>query len=276
MCDPSFETCGGRLVRVLVLTAWSLWPGSLGAGIAWAQDPFEEVAEGQEVAAGSKELPSPMVLEDVRTRAQQHTLKRLRENISLQFVETPLSQAMDAIGNQTRLTVMLDRLALDAAGIDSSTPICMQFRVLPLESALALGLRQAELTFLVRDGVIVVTTSDEAEMRPMTQVFCLRGLIGSDAPVEATSAMIDLLSTSVAPDSWERNGGTGMLVAYQGILVATNTYGVLRDVESLLEQLRQQLVASGGLQPWPKSGYSRGSLEAPEPQEAVRGGTGVF
>lgn len=276
MCDPLFEACGGRLVRVLLLTAWSLWPSSLGAGVAWAQDPFDEGAEGQEVETGRTELPSPVVLEDVRARAQQHTLKRLRENVSLQFVETPLSEAMDAIANQTRLAVLLDRLALDAAGIDASTPICMQFRVLPLESALALGLRQAELTFLVRDGVIVVTTSEEAEMRPMTQVFCLRGLIGSDAPVEATSAMIDLLSTSIAPDSWAPNGGIGTLAVYQGVLVATNTYGVLRDVESLLEQLRQQLVASGGLQPWDKSGYSRKSWQPPDPQEAVRGGNGIF
>jgi hypothetical protein len=51
--------------------------------------------------------------------------------------------------------------------------------------------------------------------------------------------LIDVLRTNIKPESWSLNGGPGDVAEYRGILVVTQTGQIHRQVEELLEMLRQ-------------------------------------
>lgn len=51
--------------------------------------------------------------------------------------------------------------------------------------------------------------------------------------------LINLLESNVAPQSWDTVGGVGSISEYNGLLVVTQTLEVHREVERVLDMLRE-------------------------------------
>jgi hypothetical protein len=101
----------------------------------------------------------------------------LRSPTQLEFIETPLTDVIDYLKDYHQIEIQLDRRALDQVGIDSGTPITKNLRGISLRSALRLMLRELDLTYLIKDEVLLVTTPEQAETELTVKVYPVADLV---------------------------------------------------------------------------------------------------
>lgn len=129
----------------------------------------------------------PPTEEEVRRQIEQ---KLARRDIQVDFVDSPLQESLTWMGDLLDLDFLLDRKYLEESGIAIDQPITLQTRhgALSVRSALELILHQVggnQLTFAVRDGVIMIT-GPEADYE--NEVYDCRDLIaGVQVEMRASS-----------------------------------------------------------------------------------------
>lgn len=87
----------------------------------------------------------------------------LDETTALDLVEYPLFAVTDYLKQHHGIEIQLDHRALSDAGISSDTPMTRSVKDITLRSALKLLLSDLDLTYVIHNGVLVVTTKSEAE-----------------------------------------------------------------------------------------------------------------
>ena len=90
--------------------------------------------------------------------------KALASPTQVDFVETPLQDVIDYLKDYHRIEIQIDTKALNDVGIDPTTPITKNLKGISLRSALKLMLRELELTYVIQDEVLLITTPEEAEI----------------------------------------------------------------------------------------------------------------
>lgn len=92
----------------------------------------------------------------------------LDEPTELNFVEKPLSDLVDYFKALHDIEIQLDAKALEDIGVSTDTPITRSIKGVTLRSALNLLLSEFDLTHLVRNGVLMITSKREAENLSIT------------------------------------------------------------------------------------------------------------
>ncbi len=122
-----------------------------------------------------------------RNPAEKKILAALEENTVLEFIETPLADVVAYLKDLHQIPIVIDRRALDDAGIGSDTPITQEsLRGISLKSALRIMLRDFDLTYIIDDEVLQITTKEEAESRLVTKVYPVADLV---LPIENIQGM---------------------------------------------------------------------------------------
>ena len=104
-------------------------------------------------------------------RSEAAIRKALEATADLDFTKTPLDDIMGAIGDFTKIDIVLDKKALADIGMSSDLPMTVSLRGISVRAALALILRNLNLTWVVRDEVILITTPEEAESWMEARVY---------------------------------------------------------------------------------------------------------
>jgi tetratricopeptide (TPR) repeat protein len=160
----------------------------------------------------------------------------LQRPVSLVWRDAPLSQVLDDLRAWYGLNIVVDQPALEEAGISLRHPVSVHLGNVSLKSALTLLLHDVRLTYIVRDGVLVVTTPAVGRGKPVLKVYRVGQLAGRDAKGEA---LIRLITRTIEPASWDVMGGSGT-VDYDPrgrALVVNQTPDVQEQVADLLEAL---------------------------------------
>jgi len=84
---------------------------------------------------------------------------------SIQFSNTPLTDVVATLARQHGFPIILEPIALDDAGIPTNEPMTLSVSRISLQSALKLMLQDLQLTFLIEDEVLKITTIDVALAR---------------------------------------------------------------------------------------------------------------
>jgi hypothetical protein len=105
--------------------------------------------------------------------------KALLTRVTLDVEDAPLYDIVEQWARQLDINVLVDYKALNDVGIDPTTPVDCKVTNLPLRSALKCLLRPLDLTWIVQDGSLVVTTPEEAETRLSTRVYDVSSLLVS-------------------------------------------------------------------------------------------------
>jgi len=173
------------------------------------------------------------------TEAIEHALL---QPATFNFVEAPLTDVAEFVREKFEIEVVLDRVALEAAGVALDVPITKQVRGISLRSGLNLALRDLDLTWVVQDEVLLITTRDEAEQIIATKVYPVRvlALRPGDSGGEDYNSLVAAIVTTIAPTTWSGVGGPGSLqaVPYAGAIVVAQTQAVHEEVSALLKSLR--------------------------------------
>jgi hypothetical protein len=127
--------------------------------------------------------------------AEQKIFRSLDDIATLEFIETPLVDVIEVLKDAHQIPIEIDAKALDDVGLSPDIPVTRNLKGVTLRSALRLMLREMDLTYVVRDEVLLITTPEEAESKLTTKVYPVADLV------------IPIMTTGINP--FQGGGGLG-------------------------------------------------------------------
>ncbi len=109
--------------------------------------------------------------------AEAKITKALDDETTLEFVETPLQDVVDYLKDLHGIEIQLDGKALEEAGVGSDTPVTRNLKGITLRSALRLMLGALELTYVIKDEVLLITTKEKADAELVTKAYPVADLV---------------------------------------------------------------------------------------------------
>ncbi len=245
-----------------------------------AGDPFAARRLGPE----SKPTPAPATFEPAKiktipepsveyfpepTEVEKRINEALDKRATFDFVDMPLQTVVDFLMDTLdgEIEIQLDNRALADAGMGSDSLVNLKAKYVPIRTALRLVLGEHDLTFLIKDEVLLITTIDKAETQLVTRTYPIGdlladvpvmsrkgGLAGKTAEPEPTGkfqkdydSFIDCITTTVVPPSWDEVGGPGSIheMPVSSSVVISQTPVVHDEVLQLFRALRAAKRASG-------------------------------
>jgi type II secretory pathway component GspD/PulD (secretin) len=160
------------------------------------------------LAASSAQAAEPWPAASPRPRPQEaKILEALEKPAVLQFVDTPLRDVVAFLADAHGVPIVLDTSALERVGIGSDCPITLDLKSVSLRSGLELLLAPLDLTCVIRNEVLMITTPEEAAARPEVRVYDVRKLLGGkeDAAPIAELARAALCDAPPPPPAGARS-----------------------------------------------------------------------
>jgi hypothetical protein len=102
-------------------------------------------------------------------------------------------------------------------------------------------LQQLQLTYLIQNEVLLITTPERADAELKICVYDVREIVGSSKEKDpAVGLLIDAIVACVATDTWAENGGGEAEIRWinPGFLVVSQTQAVHEEVRALLATIR--------------------------------------
>lgn len=130
----------------------------------------------QALSARRKEKYSSMSLAS-QGPAEKKIVEALESPTKMEFHESPLEDVVEYLKQYHDIEIVIDNRALGDVGAGSDTPITKSLKGISLRSALRLTLRDLDLTYMIRDEVLLITTPEEAENQLTTKVYPVADLV---------------------------------------------------------------------------------------------------
>ena len=172
-------------------------------------------------------------------------LQRLRAVTELDFAEVPLEEVVESLVEELDVPVLLDNRALDDEGVSTDDPVSVQIAGINMGNALNLMLNDLNLTWIVEDEAVVVTSQEAAEETMNCRLYGVGPLIDAvrqpemDSLGEEFDDLISNITLTISPSSWDQVGGPGSIVAYpsRSVLIVSNTDEVHEKMQRFLRML---------------------------------------
>lgn len=200
--------------------------------------------------------------------------KSLNQPISVDFTNMSLREIISELHALSGINIISDSNALEEEGISLDRRLTMKLSGVSLKSALNMLLGQVRLTYIIRDGVLTITTPVHARGKLVQKTYAVADLVipvdyqprpctvvkPQSIPGPASSQLVDPAATrprapegtieetliatiknSIAPQTWSDRGGPGTMDYYPlGMaLVVNQTADVHEQVAELLTSLRR-------------------------------------
>jgi hypothetical protein len=215
-------------------------PQNVGARLVAQQDPEPEVSESSANDEPAEGDPAPLIGRAASERVEQ----KLQEPLDLVVPDdTTLGEALDMIAEAMQVDVLAQWARLGEEGIERDMQVGLEFRYTKVSAAVFLEmlLNPLALGYRVREGFIEVSTQiaiEEDEEFLEIRVYNVRDLLQHGGTVDSLS---NLLRRVLAKNTaWEDEDGFGGAIAeFDGLLVVLQTQQAHRQIEVVLEVVRQ-------------------------------------
>ena len=148
--------------------------------------------------------------------AEAKIRKVLDEKTNFEFTETELGTVATFLADKYKIDVQLDLKALEDASIGPETPVSRHLKDVSLRSGLRIMLGGLDLTYIIKNEVLLITTPDKASNELRTKVYPVSDLT-MPAPGRVSgedySSLIDVITTSTMPTTWDEVGGPASVKA---------------------------------------------------------------
>jgi len=196
-------------------------------------------------------LEQPQRVTDVNIPSNRDRIRTgLQQSGDCKFTDTPLTDAIQFLSVQAGIPILLDTAAFEGAGAATDAPVTLRLIQKPISQMLRLMLKDLQLTTVIRDGVLMVTTTDEAQQQLNWVVYDVGTLVADDQPAhkdagsrtpsdEQKLVQLQALLLELHSNGWEENGsGSGKIVQLEtGVFVIQQTDAMHAEIQSLLAQL---------------------------------------
>ena len=186
--------------------------------------------------------PVPLLL-STDSESVRNIRTALRQPTGVDFQGVPLSEAVSQLAWQHNVPLVVNAAQLIEAGISPDVKVTIESSGRSLKSLLRRMLDQLEITFMLRDGALVVTTYDDAEApeNMIIVAYPVHDLV-EDQGARDYDPLIDLITTIVAPEQWQDGTGPNRSVSeLDGWLLIAQTWEAHAEIERLLAQLGRSL-----------------------------------
>ncbi|QDT67587.1 hypothetical protein MalM25_04870 [Planctomycetes bacterium MalM25] len=224
--------------------------------------------------------PTKRIWVTLDPEATERMYEVLREETvsRIDFDGAPLEEVLDYLSGLIGHEIQLDNLALDELGLGPDEPVVIKAQSLKLGAVLKLLLDPLELTCIVQNGALIITTEDEALCRLTTAVYPVGDLLLYDEHGPNYDSLVNVVTMTIAADTWAENGGGEAEIRpypQRASIVVSQMTSVHESIASLLNALRRPEVDSKAkLTPAPNGhGYEPGG--GGRPLEGSTGG-GTF
>lgn len=190
---------------------------------------------------------APSVVFQGQTPNEAKLAAALSRKVSLDVQDEPLNAVLKSLEQQADVRFHLTR-KIEDAGVQPDQPVTFKLHDVSLRSCLRHFLRSYNLTYLIKDDVIKITTVEDAQSAEnlRTRVYAVKDLIplGPKTPIEereAYDALTNLIRSTIYQDSWSETGGSSSIRGYPNtasLVVITET-PIHDQIENLLAALRQ-------------------------------------
>lgn len=157
------------------------------------------------------------------------------------FLDQSLGDVMKAIAEKAGIEILIDRRALEEYGLSDDQPVTLVLQGMRLESCLNHLLRPLDLTWIVRDEAILITTVEEAEMAESVQVYPVKAIIelppGAGEGAYDYDSLIEAITSTITMDAWQEVGGPASIAPFQGTLVVSHSVAGHRTISHLINHL---------------------------------------
>ncbi|MFZ1935680.1 MAG: hypothetical protein WCB27_15250 [Thermoguttaceae bacterium] len=210
-----------------------------------SEDPF---AGHEKHSAASPKRPSKPVVKPLRPWENVARIEAaLASPTELVFVEAPLVDVLDYLKQRHCIEIQTDHKALEDTGVGTDSPVTVDLKGISLRSALNLMLRNLNLTWIIEDEVLIITTVEEAETRLDTKVYDVADLVvcrdEHDMPWDDYDSLTDIITSTIKPTSWDGVGGPGSIqgnaLGTAKVLVVSQTRDVHEEIAALLAKIRE-------------------------------------
>ncbi len=163
----------------------------------------------------------------------------LAQQSPINFQETPLIDALVFFAQKHAIPILLDP-EVEAAGTAPDTPITLPMVNGTLKSALKLVLKPLNLTTIQRDGLLIVTTVEDAENRLSARVYELEDLLDPANRATSLQGLMQTIHTTVAGRwvDFDGIGGSMSLAPTNARLIVRQTDATHEAITHLLNALR--------------------------------------
>lgn len=229
-------------------------------------------------------MPQPWTKQIAVERNQSPAEEKIEEaldsaNGPMEFIDLELRDAIDFFAQSLQIPVLIDEQALTDIGFTTDEPInfMIDAKSITNRDALELMLSSLDLTYVIKNSVLVITSIEEASTQTETRVYDVRPL-----QIQDPLTLQDVLTKTVAPDSWAVVGGNGELSFLNGSMIVIQSQDVHDKIEVLLNQLSKQVQANPNSPTWPvwernhMHGGKYGGALGGGMQSGMGGGGGMF
>ena len=241
------------LRRFTFRAACVLWLASLSLALGQQQPEANDPAERDRDTRERVQRLRGLQKQIQQKRSEARLKAALEDRTQLEFIEAPLEDVLSFLQDHHDIPIQIDVRALEDVGIGIDAPITRSLKGVSLRSALRLMLRDLELTYLIRDEVLMITTPEAAEHSyQQVRIYPVSDLVGKgeDASVEALS------QAAYVAIGGDLNKSAFQIAAFDGRLVVRAAVDQHRELEDLLGKLRMQAFADGK---HPLEGWTAGS-----------------
>lgn len=200
-------------------------------------------------AAQEKVLAAPKAKAAPKAAADAELDAKLDVRMKADFVDVPVKEALQMISDAVDLDVVVDRSAEDfGLTSDQTVNLTITKREVKARTVLDLILRSMsnELDYVVRDGVLLITSSEQSFTTLVYQVGPLTAARDRDASGVETSNMtagetqlLDVIQQTVQPNTWAESGGAASAKILNGLLVVKAGSKAQLEIRELLEKMMQ-------------------------------------
>ena len=109
--------------------------------------------------------------------AEKRIVQALDQETSINFADSQLDEAITFLSQRHEIPILLDP-AVEAAGVPPDSKIMLPpLAGIPLRSALNIVLKPLNLTYVIQDNVMYITTIEDAQNRLQTRVYPMGDLV---------------------------------------------------------------------------------------------------
>ena len=166
-------------------------------------------------------------------RAFLDLLERPIPGNRLELDEAPLRDVQQWIAKASGMSSEIDYRRLEDAGLDADTPCTTLVEKGSFADVFKLVLDPLELAVIPDRDRLLITTRERAEDNPVV------GLYPMPLGCSDLGALIDLIHSTVVPDSWDVVGGPGAIRTHEDLqqLVVSHSVDAHRGILALMRSL---------------------------------------
>ncbi|HEV3259803.1 MAG TPA: hypothetical protein VG013_23245 [Gemmataceae bacterium] len=160
------------------------------------------------------------------TAKERAILDALNRPVTVHFQSSKFQDVIEFLSLCADQTIIPDKDSLKDADIDYDTPVSLNVKGLSLRTVLRQVLGGFGLTYVVKDEIIQVVSTERARKMMTVRAYSVADLVrigglnelrfgpgaGNFQMMQSVTQLIDMIQGMADPESWKANGGEGTVI----------------------------------------------------------------